>query len=255
MSIPEDEITSTNFGFRKVSIADKKSLVNELFSSVANKYDLMNDLMSLGIHRLWKHQLCQQITDLNSNILEVAGGTGDISLKLITKAKSLRTNTRITICDINQEMLQEAKNKAINNNILSGIDYVQADAESLPFADASFDYYIIAFGIRNIPNINKALSEALRVLKSGGKFICLEFAKVSSTYLKPLYDLYSFKIIPKLGKLVANDENAYRYLVESIALFPDPETFKILIGEAGFIKVNYHNLTSGIVAIHTAYKI
>ncbi len=255
MSTPENEITTTNFGFKKVSFTDKKSLVNDVFSSVANKYDLMNDLMSFGLHRLWKQELCRQVINFNSNIVEVAGGTGDISLKIAAKAKRLGSKTCITLCDINQEMLQEAKNKAINNNILSGIDYVQADAENLPFSNENFDYYIIAFGIRNIADINKALSEALRTLKSGGKFICLEFSKVSSVYLKPLYDLYSFKIIPKLGKLVANDENAYQYLVESITLFPEQEVFKTLIENAGFIKVNYHNLSGGVVAIHTAYKI
>lgn len=255
MNNTKDNSGQTNFGFEKVTFDKKKFLVNDIFSNVANKYDLMNDLMSFGVHRLWKDKFSLQIPNLNSHILDVASGTGDIAFRIIKRAQIQNKNLHITLCDINQEMLNVAANKAIDKNLLHGLNYVCADAENLPFPDNSFDYYTIAFGIRNVVRIENALKEAFRVLKPSGKFLCLEFSKVQPRSFKKFYDLYSFNIIPKLGQLVANNETAYQYLIESISLFPDQETFKILIQNTGFSKVGYENLTFGIAAIHSAYKL
>lgn len=247
--------TYTNFGYRKVDLEEKEPLVKGVFSNVADKYDLMNNLMSFGIHHLWKDRVTQEVPDLKSSIVDVAGGTGDIAFRLHRKARKMSIATNITIADINPEMLKQCKNKAIDNNILSGIDFVECNAESLPFEDKSFDYYIISFGVRNITNIDIALKEAYRVLKPLGKFICLEFSKIDKFIIKKLYDVYSFNVVPAIGRIVASNENAYRYLVESIDLFPDQENFKSMIEDAGFKNVKYHNLTFGISAIHTGYKI
>lgn len=255
MNNTKDNLEKTNVGFEKVSFNKKKSLVNNIFSNIANKYDTMNDLMSFGIHRLWKDKFSMQIPNLNSHILDVASGTGDIAFRIINRAKKQNKTLQITLCDINQEMLNIATNKAIDNNLLQGLNYVCGDAENLPFADNSFDYYTIAFGIRNVVSIENVLKEAFRVLKPTGKFLCLEFSKLQYSALKRFYDFYSFNIIPKLGQVVANNEGAYKYLIESINLFPDQETFKIMIQEAGFCKVRYENLTFGVAAIHSAYKL
>lgn len=256
MENKQDENLKTNFGFKKVSFAEKKNLVNDVFSNVAIKYDLMNDIMSFGLHRLWKTNFCRYIPDLNSTILDVACGTGDIALKLKELAKKRnKTANFVTACDINEEMLQIAKNKAIDKNILDGIDFICADAENLPFAENSFDYYTIVFGIRNVANIPKALKEAYRVLKPMGKFLCLEFSKIEPIILKKIYDFYALNIIPKIGQIVASNKDAYQYLSESIELFPEQETFKIMIKDAGFNKVNYHNFNFGVAAIHYAYKL
>ncbi len=244
-----------NFGFRKVNAQQKESLVKEVFSDVAENYDIMNDLMSLGIHRLWKDEFCSMIPNLNSKILDVAGGTGDIAFRLHKKAKKLNANSEITICDINPEMLQEAKKKAVDKNILSGIEFTVGDAMNLPFTDNSFDYYTIAFGIRNVVTIETALKEANRVLKPGGKFLCLEFSKLEHNFMQKAYDLYSFNILPFIGKHVARNQDAYKYLAESISLFPDQETFKKMIYDAGFIKADYKNLSCGIASIHYGYKV
>lgn len=246
----------TNFGFKKVSFENKKNLVNQLFSNVAGSYDVMNDLMSGGVHRLWKNKFCDQVDNLSSDILDVAGGTGDIALKLKARAraKNIKDN-QVTICDINHEMLKHAKSKAIDKNFLERIDFVCGNAQKLPFADESFDYYTIAFGIRNVPKIEEALKEAYRVLKVGGKFLCLEFSKVEHKPLKQIYDFYSFNIIPKIGKIAASNEDAYKYLVESINLFPDQEEFANMIKQSGFKRVSYQNLTFGVAAIHTGYKL
>ena len=256
MNDQQNDDEYTNFGFRKVSFENKKNLVDQVFSNVAGSYDLMNDLMSGGMHRLWKNKFCNHIDNLGSDILDVAGGTGDIALKLKSKALSGNiSNNQITICDINHEMLKHAKNKAIDKNFIKGIDFVCGDAQELPFADSSFDYYTIAFGIRNVPKIEEALKEAYRVLKVGGKFLCLEFSKVEPEPLKQIYDFYSFNIIPKIGKIAANNEDAYKYLVESINLFPDQEKFANMIKQSGFKRVNYQNLTFGVAAIHVGYKL
>lgn len=256
MENKQDESSETNFGFKKVSFEDKRNLVQDVFSDVAKKYDLMNDLMSFGLHRLWKTQFCRYIPDLNSKILDVACGTGDIALKLKERARTRnKASNYVTACDINEEMLQIAKNRAIDKNFLDGINFICADAENLPFPDNSFDYYTIAFGIRNVAHISNALNEAYRVLKPMGKFVCIEFSKVESAFLKKIYDFYSFNIIPKIGQIIADNKEAYQYLSESISLFPEQETFKIMIKDAGFDKVNYHNLNFGVAAIHYAYKL
>ncbi|WP_341754334.1 bifunctional demethylmenaquinone methyltransferase/2-methoxy-6-polyprenyl-1,4-benzoquinol methylase UbiE [Candidatus Tisiphia endosymbiont of Dioctria rufipes] len=250
----DNQSDQVNFGFSKVSVDQKRDLVKDIFSSVANKYDVMNDFMSLGIHRLWKDEFVRQIPNLKSNILDVASGTGDIAFKIIKRASAKNVLVQLTMCDINHDMLEVARHKAIDSNILQGLEYVVADAENLPFPDNSFDYYTIAFGIRNVAKIDNALKEAYRVLKPGGKFLCLEFSKVEFDCLKQLYQFYSFNIIPKIGKIIANNESAYQYLVESINVFPDQESFAIMLKDVGFTDVSYKNLTLGIAAIHSAYK-
>lgn len=243
-----------DFGFTKVSGAQKRSLVDSVFSNVASKYDLMNDLMSAGIHRLWKDEFCKMIPDLNASILDVAGGTGDISFRLKKLAKKQAASLNITISDINKEMLMIGRERAIDQNILTGLNFALADAQKLPFADNSFDYYTIAFGIRNVINIDEALSEARRVLKPGGKFLCLEFSKVKNDMLKSIYDFYSFNLIPAIGEFVTDNKEAYKYLAESISLFPTQIEFKKMIQKSGFTNVGFKDLTFGVVAIHYGYK-
>lgn len=248
-------MNQTNFGFKKIDIADKQPLVNNIFSNVADKYDLMNDLMSFGMHRLWKDEFIRQIPNLNSNILDVASGSGDIALKLAKKAKDRGSNISLTLSDINEEMLRQAKKKSIDLNLFQNLKFTVASAEELPFPDNSFDYYTIAFGIRNVPDINKALKEAYRVLKPMGKFVCLEFSKVKESLLQDFYKFYSFNVIPKIGQIITSNKEAYDYLVESIDLFPSQDEFRIMIKEAGFEEINYKNLSGGIVVIHSAYKL
>lgn len=250
-----DDSDKINFGFSKVTTKQKRDLVNDVFSSVADKYDLMNDFMSLGVHRIWKDNFVRQIPNLKSSILDVASGSGDIAFRIVKRAQMQNIVPEITLCDINQDMLNVARNRAIDSNLLQGLQYVCADAEKLPFPDNSFDYYTIAFGIRNVPRIDVALKEAHRVLKPMGKFLCLEFSKVENNYLQKLYDFYSFNVIPKIGKMVASNESAYQYLVESINLFPNQDSFAVMLKDAGFARVNYQNLTFGITAIHSAYKL
>ncbi|MCC8376957.1 MAG: bifunctional demethylmenaquinone methyltransferase/2-methoxy-6-polyprenyl-1,4-benzoquinol methylase UbiE [Rickettsia endosymbiont of Graphium doson] len=245
----------TNFGFKKIEANEKQSLVNSVFSNVADKYDLMNDLMSFGMHRLWKDEFIRQIPNLNSNILDVASGSGDIALKLAKKAKDRGSNISLTLSDINEEMLRQAKKKSIDLNLFQNLKFTVASAEELPFPDNSFDYYTIAFGIRNVPDINKALKEAYRVLKPMGKFVCLEFSKVKESLLQDFYKFYSFNVIPKIGQIITGNKEAYDYLVESIDLFPSQDEFRIMIKEAGFEEINYKNLSGGIVVIHSAYKL
>ena len=240
----------THFGFKEIFTKDKDSLVHNIFSSVADKYDLMNDAMSFGIHHIWKRKFVSKIENLDAKILDVACGTGDISFRMYKKAISLRITPNITSTDINQEMLDIAEKRAIDKNILHGIKFVNANAEDLPFEDNSFDYYTISFGIRNVTNIDKALAEARRVLKSGGKFLCLEFSKVDNIILNQIYDFYSMNIIPKMGKMIAGDEESYQYLVESIRRFPNQIEFKSMIQKSGFETVKYTNLSGGICSIH-----
>ena len=244
-----------NFGFDKVSAKRKRSLVDTVFSNVAGKYDLMNDLMSFGVHRLWKDKFCSMIPNLNSNILDVAGGTGDIVFRIHERAKKQSSYPHIVVCDINRQMLKICKDKSVDKNILKGLDLIVGDAENLPFADNSFDYYTIAFGIRNMLSIENTLKEAYRVLKPTGKFLCLEFSRVQNEMMKPLYDFYSFNVIPTIGKCITGNESAYLYLAESINIFPDQEDFKTKIQDVGFQDVNYDNLTFGVAAIHYGYKI
>lgn len=246
---------NTTFGFKKVSYQDKKTLVNKVFSDVADNYDIMNDIMSCGIHRIWKNQLCKMIPNMKSKIIDVASGTGDIAFRLQAKGQIQGYDTHITIHDTNQDMLQVCRSRAINSNILNKFDFCVSDAEKLPFSDNSFDYYVIAFGIRNMISIENVLSEALRVLKPTGKFLCLEFSKVQKNVFNSLYNLYKFNLIPKIGEYITSNRNAYQYLAESISLFPDQEDFKTMILQSGFQDVGYKNLTFGVVSIHYGFKI
>lgn len=242
------------FGFQRVSSKLKHSLVRDVFSSVAGKYDLMNNVMSLGVHHLWKKEMLKLIPAHDGSLLDVAGGTGDISKLYYQRSKQSGKNPNVTICDFNLEMLKVGKANLINSNIISGVTFVCGNALDLPFPDSSFDCYTIAFGIRNVVDINKALSEAFRVLKPGGKFICLEFSKVQSNLLAKVYDLYSFNVIPVLGEYIANDRKSYQYLVESINKFPKQMDFLKMIEQTGFKRVGYKNLSLGITALHYGYR-
>ena len=244
------DVEKINFGFKEINPDEKQNLVAQVFSSVAHKYDLMNDLMSLGIHRFWKAKLIEQL-EPNRSLIDMASGTGDIAKRYYLKS----SNPDITLCDINPDMLQVGKDKLIDENIFQGLKFICCNAEELPFNDMSFDYYTIAFGIRNVTSIDKALKEAWRVLKPGGKFVCLEFAKISNSNLANFYDFYSFNIIPKLGKLIAGDEDSYRYLVESIRKFPPQLEFIQMMENSGLKLSKFHNLTYGVVALYTGYKI
>lgn len=243
-----------DFGFEKVDYNSKHGLVNNVFSSVASKYDLMNDLMSFGIHRYWKKALLSEVANLEGAILDMASGTGDIAINLFQNAKKLGIEPQLTSCDANEEMLQAGRRKAIDAGILD-IKYQKAFAEKLPFKKDSFDYYIVCFGIRNFTDISKSLDEAYRVLKNGGKFICLEFSKAQDGLAEQLYDFYSMNILPIMGKIVANDGDSYKYLAESIRKFPLKDEFKQMIEDSGFTNVEYKSMTLDVVTIHTGYKI
>ncbi len=249
-----DDNQQVNFGFSKVHSKQKKNLVDQLFSNVSQKYDLMNDVISCGIHRIWKEEFCNMVLDLDSDVLDVAGGTGDIALKLYQKAKLQNRNICLTISDINQSMLDICEGRAIDQNILQNIQFVLADAEKMPFDDNSFDYCTMAFGIRNVSSIDNVLKEVYRVLRPTGKFLCLEFSHIENDLLKPFYDFYSFNVMPNIGKIIAGDYQSYQYLAESIRVFPNQEDFKTMIQNVGFTDVSYKNLTFGIVAIHSGYK-
>ena len=243
------------FGFTPVGEGERQGLVNKVFARVASRYDLMNDLMSGGLHRLWKDDMINWLappkTASSFRLLDVAGGTGDITARFL---KSAGPGASCTLCDISAEMLSVAKDR------FAGIDedrlqIILGDAAALPLPENSVDAYTIAFGIRNVTHIDRALREAWRVLKPGGRFLCLEFSHVDVPLLDTIYEQYSSKAIPKLGGLVAGDAASYQYLVESIAKFPDQESFVTLIGEAGFEQVRYRNLTGGIAALHSGWKI
>jgi ubiquinone/menaquinone biosynthesis methyltransferase len=248
----------TDFGFKKVDKEKKAGLVGEIFSSVAKKYDLMNDLMSAGAHRIWKNKMVDEIEFFDPKktykFIDVAGGTGDIAFRILKKSMAKNIKTEIDVVDINQEMLDVGKARAIDSNTFNHFNFSKHNGESLGFNDNSFDFYTIAFGIRNFTNIDKGLSEAFRTLKSGGKFICLEFSKVNNQVLSQIYDAYSFNIIPKIGEFILKDKESYQYLVESIRKFPDQEKFKKMIEDAGFEKVSYKSLSFGTVAIHIGHK-
>ncbi|XP_074599112.1 ubiquinone biosynthesis protein COQ3, mitochondrial [Brevipalpus obovatus] len=250
----------THFGYEEVSVEEKSSKVNRVFSNVADKYDLMNDLMSGGIHRIWKACFINKLDPLpGTQLLDVAGGTGDIAFKFIDRMRTRYphdSSYKVTVCDINHEMLERGKKKAISLSYDDPrvLDWKQGDAQNLPFPDNSFDAYTIAFGIRNVVNIDEALRESYRVLKPGGIFMCLEFSKVNTPGLSQAYDWYSFNIIPVLGELIAGDWRSYKYLVESIRKFPDQRDFAEMIRTAGFHLVEYQNMTQGIATIHWGYK-
>ena len=239
-----------SFGFKQVDSNDKQTLVEQVFSSVAHKYDLMNDVMSLGIHRLWKARMIQELSP-NKVLLDMASGTGDIAKLYYNKS----TDHNITLCDINIDMLATGRDKLIDENIFQGVKFSCCNAEILPFEDSSFDYYTIAFGIRNVTDIKKALKEAHRVLRPGGKFICLEFARVSNKAMAKLYDFYSLNVIPKIGNLIVGDGDSYKYLVESIRTFPPQEEFVKIMEESGFSLSKFKNLINGVVALYTGYRV
>jgi demethylmenaquinone methyltransferase / 2-methoxy-6-polyprenyl-1,4-benzoquinol methylase len=245
----------THFGRRTVRLDEKQGLVNAVFHSVARRYDLMNDLMSFGLHRAWKDALVAKVRPpLKSPfaLVDVAGGTGDVAIRVARAGGPLTT---VTLVDVNGEMLRVAEERAARRSLLGQLAFVEGNAEALPFMGSRFDAYTIAFGMRNVPRIEEALKEAYRVLKRGGRFLCLEFSRVDVPVLERVYDAYSFAAIPALGKAVTGDGGAYRYLVESIRKFPPPERFADMIGEAGFARVDFTRLSGGIVAIHSGWKL
>ena len=247
---------TTHFGFRDVPLGEKQTLVNEVFHSVASRYDLMNDLMSGGLHRAWKDVMITTLDppkgDRPFALLDVAGGTGDISFRA---AKAAGTGFHATVCDINTEMLAVGRERAARQHLDDRVSFVEGNAEKLAFPDRSFDAYTIAFGIRNVPQIELALAEAYRVLKHGGRFLCLEFSTVDVPGLDKIYDLFSFKVIPPLGRAVTGDAESYQYLVESIRKFPRPNAFAEMISAAGFARVKWQSLSGGIVALHSGWRL
>ena len=243
---------TTHFGFETVPEAEKAIKVQSVFNSVAGKYDIMNDVMSMGIHRIWKEAMMDWLAPRpGQKLLDVAGGTGDISFKFLNRAGS----GHATVLDITENMLIAGRKRAEADKMLNSIDWVVGDAMALPFADNSFDVYTISFGIRNVTRPQEALNEAFRVLRPGGRLMVLEFNQIPVPLVQKAYDIYSFNVIPRMGKLIANDRESYQYLVESIRKFPDQETFLSMVREAGFENTNYRNLSLGIAALHSGWKI
>jgi demethylmenaquinone methyltransferase/2-methoxy-6-polyprenyl-1,4-benzoquinol methylase len=253
---PGDGDTPTSFGFRAIDARERQGLVNEVFATVAERYDLMNDLMSGGLHRLWKDDLVLALNPPRGGesfrVLDLAGGTGDVALRIVRAAG---VGTSAVICDISPEMLEVGKRKVEAAGLADRIGLVEGNAELLPFASRSFDAVTIAFGIRNVTHIDRALAEMYRVLRPGGHLLVLEFSHVDVPVLDRLYDLYSFEAIPRLGQLAAGASEPYRYLVESIRRFPKQEGFAAMIRAAGFERVQYRNLTGGVAAIHSGWRI
>ncbi|GGA79980.1 ubiquinone/menaquinone biosynthesis C-methyltransferase UbiE [Brucella endophytica] len=244
-----------SFGFRKVAEGEKQGLVNEVFHRVASRYDLMNDLMSAGMHRVWKDAMVNWLSPPKREgwqVLDVAGGTGDIAFRIL---EASNRQARATVLDINGSMLAVGHDRAVKKGLADNIEFVEANAEELPFEDNRFDAYTIAFGIRNVPHIDRALAEAYRVLKPGGRFFCLEFSEVEMPLLDRFYDAWSFNAIPRIGDLVAGDADSYRYLVESIRKFPRQADFADMIRSAGFERVSWRNYSGGIAALHSGWKL
>jgi demethylmenaquinone methyltransferase/2-methoxy-6-polyprenyl-1,4-benzoquinol methylase len=243
------ESDKTHFGYREVNTEDKTRLVHEVFSSVAGKYDVMNDLMSLGIHRLWKRDFAASSgVRLGQQVLDLAGGTGDISALL---SRKVGASGRVVLTDINKDMLEVGRQRLEDRGICGNVEYALVNAEQLPFADRQFDAVTIAFGLRNVTDKDAALREMFRVLRPGGRALILEFSRVRSEVLQKAYDRYSFDVLPLLGRLVANDADSYRYLAESIRQHPPQEELAEMMQHAGFEQVRFRNLTGGIVAIHS----
>ncbi len=247
------DTNKTDFGFREVPASEKASMVRAVFDSVAGKYDVMNDLMSLGIHRLWK-RIALQLSHVRygEKVLDLAGGTGDMTDLFRQRVGEAGW---VVLSDINAEMLRRGRDRMIDSGVLNGIGYAQIDAEQLPFPDNHFDCTCIAFGLRNVTRKDKALASMRRALKPGGRLIVLEFSKPLGDLFRKTYDLYSFKLLPLIGKLVANDAESYRYLAESIRKHPDQERLTAMMQEAGFERCEYFNLTQGVVAVHRGYKL
>jgi len=251
MSLDKNENT-THFGYRNVAREQKSSLVADVFHSVAPKYDLMNDIMSFGLHRWWKRiTIAEAGLRPGHSVLDVASGTGDLVKAF---ARLVGTSGKVVMTDINEAMLSVGRDRLIDKGIVGNIEYVQADAENLPFADNYFDCITIAFGLRNVTDKSNALRSMYRVLKPGGRLLILEFSKAQTALLSKFYDLYSFHVIPKIGEIVTNDRDSYQYLVESIRMHPDQESLKAMMETAGFEDVQYQNLTGGIVALHKGFK-
>ena len=243
---------TTHFGFSRVAEDAKAGMVHGVFTSVADKYDVMNDVMSLGIHRVWKDAMMDWLAPRNGQrLLDVAGGTGDIAFRFLKRAPGARA----VVLDMTESMLVEGKKRAEAGQMADKLDWLVGDAMSLPFPDASFDRYTISFGIRNVTRIADALSEAYRVLRPGGRLMVLEFSQLPNNMMQKAYDLYSFNVIPRMGKMIAGDADSYQYLVESIRQFPDQDRFAEMIGEAGFDQVGYRNLSLGIAALHSGWKL
>ena len=245
----------TSYGFRKVGEGEKQPLVNDVFHKVANRYDLMNDLMSAGLHRLWKDALVAWLNPPKRagwKVLDVAGGTGDIAFRIV---EASQRQAHATVLDINGSMLAVGRDRAEKQGLAENTDFVEANAEELPFEDETFDAYTIAFGIRNVPRIEVALAEAYRVLKRGGRLLCLEFSEVDMPLLDKAYEAWSFNAIPKIGKAVTGDGEPYSYLVESIRKFPNQQNFAAMITRAGFDRVTFRNYSGGIAALHSGWKL
>ncbi|NNE78676.1 MAG: bifunctional demethylmenaquinone methyltransferase/2-methoxy-6-polyprenyl-1,4-benzoquinol methylase UbiE [Silicimonas sp.] len=248
-----DETTkTTHFGAREVREEEKAGLVHGVFSKVAARYDLMNDVMSVGIHRAWKNAMMDWLAPRDGQrLLDVAGGTGDISFRFLRRAPGATA----VVLDMTEQMLIEGRKRAEAEALSGKLEWVTGDAMALPFDDATFDVYTISFGIRNVTRIEDALAEAFRVLRPGGRLMVLEFSQIPNTAMQKAYDLYSFNVIPRMGQVIANDRDSYQYLVESIRKFPDQDTFAELLGAAGFEQVKYRNLSLGVAALHSGWKI
>lgn len=246
----------THFGYETVPLGDKQARVDEVFHSVAGRYDLMNDLMSGGLHRAWKEAMVTAVnpprTDKAFKLLDLAGGTGDIAQRVVDAGGP---GVHVTVFDINANMLAVGRERAEKRGLDGVIDFIEGNAEELPFADKSFDAVTIAFGIRNVPRIQSALNEAHRVLRIGGRFLCLEFSSVDTPGLDKLYELYSFNVIPRVGEAVTGDRAAYQYLVESIRKFPKPKAFAQMIERAGFRRAGYTPMAGGVVALHSGWRL
>ncbi len=246
------EKNKTHFGFQTVDEDQKAGMVHGVFTNVASKYDIMNDVMSVGIHRLWKDAMMDWLAPRpGQKLLDVAGGTGDIAFRFLDRAPGAHA----TVLDMTESMLVEGRKRSEAEQRPEQLDWIVGDAMALPFADNTFDVYTISFGIRNVTRVNEALSEAYRVLKPGGRLVVLEFSQIPNDLLQKAYDLYSFNVIPRMGKLIAGDADSYQYLVESIRQFPDQETFASMFRDAGFANVKYRNLSMGIAALHSGWKI
>ena len=246
----------THFGYQSVPLEDKQGRVDDVFHSVARRYDLMNDLMSGGLHRAWKDALVIAVNPPKSerpfHVLDLAGGTGDVAFRIVDAGGH---GTRVTVCDINTDMLKVGRERAAARGLDGVVTFEQGNAEELTYPDRSFDCVTIAFGIRNVPRLERALDEAYRVLKIGGRFLCLEFSSVDVPGIDALYELYSFQVIPRVGEVVTGDRDAYQYLVESIRKFPKPKAFAWMIEAAGFRRVSFRPMTGGVVALHSGWRL